>query len=151
MKRLILTLTLTLTLLASPLWAVEPSEMLDDPVLEERARDLSAGLRCPICQNESIDESNAALSKELRIIVRERLVAGDSDQDILDYLVARYGEYVLLNPTVSGANWILWLAAPSLFLLALGVGWSTIRRKPDTARQTLSDDEQAALDKILRS
>jgi cytochrome c-type biogenesis protein CcmH len=147
MKRLIL----ILTLLASPLWAVEPSEMLDDPVLEGRARDLSAGLRCPICQNESIDESNAALSKELRIIVRERLVAGDSDQDILDYLVARYGEYVLLNPTVSGANWILWLAAPGLFLLALGVGWSTIRRKPDTARQTLSDDEQAALDKILRS
>lgn len=147
MKRLIL----TLALLASPLWAVEPSEMLDDPVLESRARDLSAGLRCPICQNESIDESNAALSKELRIIVRERLVAGDSDQDILDYLVARYGEYVLLTPTVSGANWILWLAAPGLFLAALGIGWSTIRRKPETPNGTLTDEEQTALDKILRS
>jgi cytochrome c-type biogenesis protein CcmH len=147
MKRL----ALIISLIASPLWAVEPSEMLADQALEERARDLSAGLRCPICQNESIDESNASLSKELRIIVRERLVAGDTDQDILDYLVARYGEYVLLTPTVTGANWILWLAAPGLFLMALGVGWSTIRRKPDTVNAALSEDEQAALDKILRS
>jgi cytochrome c-type biogenesis protein CcmH len=147
MKRIVL----ILALIASPLWAVEPGEMLDDPILEKRARDLSAGLRCPICQNESIDESNAALSQELRIIVRERLVAGDSDQGILDYLVARYGEYVLLSPTVSGANWILWLAAPGLFLAALGVGWSTIRRKADAPSVRLNDAEQAALDKILKS
>ncbi len=147
MKRL----ALILALIAAPLWAVEPSEMLADPVLEKRARDLSAGLRCPICQNESIDESNASLSKELRIIVRERLVAGDSDQDIINYLVARYGEYILLTPTVTGANWILWLAAPGLLIVALGVGWTTIRRKPEATDPTLTDDEKAALDKILRS
>jgi len=147
MKRL----ALILALLASPLWAVEPSEMLDDPALEARARELSSGLRCPICQNESIDESNAALSKELRIIVRERIVAGDSDQDIINYLVARYGEYILLTPTVSGANWILWLAAPGLLIAALGVGWATIRRKPEVAATELTDEEQAALDKILHS
>lgn len=140
-----------LALLAAPVWAVEPDEMLADPVLEDRARELSAGLRCPVCQNESIDESNAPLAKELRIIVRERLVAGDTDQQIVDYLVARYGEFVLLNPTVSGANWILWLAAPALFLAGLGMGWSAIRRKPETPDPTLSAEEQAALDKILRS
>ena len=147
MKRL----ALIFALLASPLWAVEPNEMLDDPVLESRARELSAGLRCPVCQNESIDESNAALAQELRIIVRERLVAGDSDQDIIDYLVARYGEFVLLTPTVTGVNWILWLSAPALLLAALGIGWTTIRRKPVGPVDQLSDDEQAALDKILRS
>ncbi|MFT5271222.1 MAG: cytochrome c-type biogenesis protein CcmH, partial [bacterium] len=141
---------LILAFVASPLWAVEPGEMLDDPVLEGRARALSAGLRCPICQNESIDESHAALSQELRIIVRERLVAGDSDQDIFDYLVARYGEYVLLRPTASGVNWILWLAAPGLLLLGLGIGWTTIRRRATIPVSNLSAQEQADLDKILR-
>ena len=147
MKRI----ALILALLASPLWAVEPGEMLADPVLEDRARDLSAGLRCPVCQNESIDESNAPLAKELRIIVRERLVAGDSDQDILDYLVARYGEFVLLNPPVTGVNWILWLAAPGLFLAGLAIGWGAIRRRATTPEEKLTAAEQAALDKILRS
>jgi len=82
------------SLLTSPAWAVEPSEILDDPILEERARNLSSGLRCPICQNESIDESHADLSRELRLILRERLVAGDTDAQIMDYLVARYGEFI---------------------------------------------------------
>lgn len=145
MKRL----ALILALCAAPLWAVEPHEMLDDPVLEERARDLSAGLRCPICQNESIDESSAQLSRELRVVVRERLVAGDTDQEVLDYLVARYGEFVLLKPTTSGANLILWLAAPAMFLFALGVGWSVIRRRPVAAETGLTAQEQAELDKIL--
>lgn len=147
MKRLLL----ILALLAGPAFAVEPGEMLDDPVLEGRARELSSGLRCPVCQNESIDESNATLSQELRIIVRERLVAGDSDQDVLDYLVARYGEFVLLTPTVTGVNWILWLSAPVLLLTALGVGWTTIRRKATVPAEHLSDEEQAELDKILGS
>lgn len=147
MKRL----ALVLILFASPLWAVEPHEMLDDPVLEERARALSAGLRCPICQNESIDESNAQLSAELRLVVRERLVAGDTDQEVLDYLVARYGEFVLLKPTTSGSNILLWAAAPVMFLMALGIGWSVIRRRPVTADAGLTEDEQAELDKILRS
>jgi len=92
------------SLLTSPAWAVEPSEILDDPILEERARNLSSGLRCPICQNESIDESHADLSRELRLILRERLVAGDTDAQIMDYLVARYGEFILLKPTASDAS-----------------------------------------------
>jgi len=93
MKRLIL----ILCLLAAPLWAVEPSEMLDDPALEARARALSQGLRCPVCQNESIDESNAVLAAQLRVLLRERLVAGDSDDEAVDYLVARFGEFILLG------------------------------------------------------
>lgn len=146
MKRLVI----ILMLLAAPLWAVEPSEILDDPVLEERARELSQGLRCPVCRNESIDESNATLAKELRILLRERIVAGDTDQEAVDFMVARYGEFVLLRPDTSGANIVLWLAAPALLLIALGIGWSTIRaRRPvDTG---LSDSEKAELERILRS
>lgn len=146
MKRLLI----ILVLFASPLWAVEPSEMLADPVLEERARDLSQGLRCPVCRNESIDESNAALAKELRILLRERIVAGDSDEEAVDFMVARYGEYVLLRPDARGANMILWLAAPALLLIALGIGWTTIRTKR-AAPSALSNEEQAELEKILRS
>lgn len=141
---------LVLSLIASTAWSVEPSEILDDPALEARARALSAGLRCPVCQNESIDESNADLAKELRVILRERLVAGDSDADVVDYLVARYGEFVLLEPTKEGANLVLWFAAPAMLLLACFVGWSTIRRKP-RASDVLDPDERAALEKILKS
>jgi len=146
MKRL----ALIFILLAVPLWSVEPDEILDDPVLEERARALSQGLRCPVCQNESIDESHATLAKDLRIVVRERLVAGDSDAEVVDYIVARYGEFVLLRPDAQGANLILWLAAPALLLVALGVGWGAIRRRP-VQDDTLTDAEKADLDKILRS
>ncbi len=143
-------LFMVLILLAVPLWAVEPGEMLDDPVLEERARVLSQGLRCPVCRNESIDESNATLAQELRLVLRERLVAGDTDQEAVDYMVARYGEFVLLRPDASGANLILWLAAPALLLVALGIGWATIRRRAPVDDR-LSDEEKAELDKILRS
>jgi cytochrome c-type biogenesis protein CcmH len=143
-------LLVILMLIASPLWAVEPSEMLADPILEERARELSQGLRCPVCRNESIDESNAALAKELRILLRERIVAGDSDYQAVDFMVARYGEFVLLRPDARGANIVLWLAAPALLLIALGIGWSTIRTKR-AAPTRLSDAEQVELEKILRS
>lgn len=146
MKRL----AIILLLLASPLWAVDPKEMLDDPVLEERARTLSQELRCPVCRNESIDESNAALAQELRIVLRERMVAGDTDQQALDFMVSRYGEFVMLRPDARGANLILWLAAPALFLIALGIGWSTIRAKR-TAPVGLSEAEKAELEKILGS
>jgi len=143
-------LALLLMLLAGPAFAVEPHEMLDDAALEARARALSGGLRCPVCQNESIDESNAQLAAELRLVVRDRLTAGDSDEEVVQYLVARYGEFVLLRPTAEGANLILWLAAPGLLLLALGIGWQTVRRRPVTPDETLTDAEKAALDKILR-
>jgi len=144
-------LAVILALWAAPVAAVEPHEMLDDPVLEERARALSAGLRCPVCKNESIDESNAQLAAELRLVVRDRLTAGDSDEEVVQYLVARYGEFVLLRPTAEGANLILWLAAPGLLLLALGVGWQVIRHRPVKPDAALSDAEKEALDKILRS
>ena len=146
MKRLLM----ILMLLASPLWAVDPKEMLDDPILEERARTLSQELRCPVCRNESIDESNAALSQELRIVLRERMLAGDTDQEALDFMVARYGEFVMLRPDTSGANVILWLAAPVLLLIALVIGWSTIRAKR-SAPEGLSEAEKAELEKILGS
>lgn len=143
-------LAIILMLLASPLWAVDPNEMLEDPVLEERARSLSQELRCPVCRNESIDESNAALAKELRIVLRERMVAGDTDAEALDFMVSRYGEFVMLRPDASGANLILWLAAPAMLFIALVVGWSTIRARRE-APEGLTEAEKAELDKILRS
>ena len=144
-------LALLLALLASPAFAVLPDEILDDPVLEERAREISKGLRCTVCQNESIDESSAPVSRDLRILLRERLVAGDTDQEAIDFIVSRYGEFVLLNPPKTGLNLILWGAAPAMLILALGIGWTVVRRKPQTAPATLTPDEQAELDKILRS
>jgi cytochrome c-type biogenesis protein CcmH len=140
---------LLLCCLASPLWAVEPSEVLSDPVLETRARALSTALRCPVCRNESIDESSATLAKDLRIILRERLVAGDSDAEAVNFLVARYGEFILLKPDVTGVNWILWGAAPAMLLLALATGWTVIRRKPNAADLSLTDAEKKRLDQIL--
>ena len=142
-------LALVLTLLASPLWAVEPGEVLDDPALESRAREVSKGLRCPVCQNDTIDESNAALASDLRVILRERLVAGDTDQEAVNFLVARYGEFILLEPDKGGINLILWGAAPLLLVLALFVGWRTTQRKAET--QSLSPEEKAELDKLLSS
>jgi|TARA_B110000977_G_C10948175_1_gene443618 cytochrome c-type biogenesis protein CcmH len=146
-------LILILMLLATPLMAVEPDEVLLDPLLEQRALDLSKGLRCPVCQSESIDESNAPISKDLRLLVRERLVAGDSDQDALDYIVARYGEFVLLKPTFGGANWVLWAAGPLMLLIAGAVGVSYVRGR-STAKapqdDVLSADEAAALRDILK-
>lgn len=148
MKRI----ALILMLLATPLMAVEPDEVLSDPVLEQRALNLSKGLRCPVCQSESIDESNAPISKDLRLLVRERLVEGDSDAEALDYIVARYGEFVLLKPTFGGANWILWAAGPLMLLLAGGVGIAYVRgrsRAKAPQDEVLSADEAAALKDIL--
>ena len=137
-------------LVASPVWAVEPGEVLDDPVLEERARDLSQGLRCLVCRNESIDESNAGLARDLRLLVRERLVAGDTDEEVIDFVVARYGEYVLLTPTRDGVNLILWGSGPAGLILALILAFSYLRnRKPARTEEMLSDDEKARLNKIL--
>lgn len=139
-----------LMLLASPLAAVQPDEVLGDPALETRARDLSAGLRCPVCRNESIDESNADISRDLRLLLRERLVAGDSDEQAVQFLVDRYGEYILLNPTATGANILLWLAAPFMLVLAGGVAFTTVRaRSRAKAPESLSDAEQARLNDLL--
>ena len=106
--------------IAPPAKAVEPDEILSDPGLEGRARELSTQLRCVVCQSQSIDESNAPLAKDMRIIVRERLTAGDSDEDVLQYMVARYGDYVLLKPPVQNNTLFLWLAPLGIFIFAAG-------------------------------
>ncbi|MEM8591766.1 MAG: cytochrome c-type biogenesis protein [Pseudomonadota bacterium] len=129
--------------------AVEPDELLDDPILEERARSISQGLRCPVCQNESIDESRVPVAKDLRLLVRERLLAGDSDQEVLDFVVARYGEFVLLRPQTGGSNLVLWLIGPAAFALALG-GF-LLARRARAAETPLSDEEQARLGELLGS
>ncbi|MEL7098970.1 MAG: cytochrome c-type biogenesis protein [Pseudomonadota bacterium] len=146
MKRL----ALIFALLAAPLWAVQPDEILADPVLEERARELSKGLRCLVCQNESIDESNASLARDLRILVRERLVAGDTDEEVIAYIVARYGEYVLLQPTLTGGNWLLWAAGPIMLIIAGGIAFVFVRgRSQAAAPEGLSAEEEARLKDIL--
>lgn len=146
-------LALCLMLVAAPAAAVQPDEVLDDPALEARAREISGGLRCLVCRNESIDESNAELARDLRLLVRERLVAGDSDAEVVDFVVDRYGEYVLLRPTATGVNLILWVAGPLMLLGALGVAAAYVRRRraaPDAAPAALSEAEKARLDEILR-
>jgi cytochrome c-type biogenesis protein CcmH len=145
-------LVVSITLSVSPVWAVQPDEVLDDPVLEQRARDLSRELRCLVCRNESIDESNADLARDLRLLLRERLSAGDSDEQVISFIVDRYGEYVLLRPTTGGANWILWAAGPLMLLLAGGVGIGYLRGRasaPQTQEAALSDAERERLRQIL--
>lgn len=149
MKYLMLAMMLAL---AAPVFAVTPDEVLDDPALEARAREISKGLRCLVCRNENIDESNAELAADLRVLVRERLVEGDSDVEVVDYVVGRYGEYVLLKPTTTGANLILWIAGPAMFLVAgiVGVGYVRRRRNaPAEAERSLSTEEEARLKHIL--
>ena len=139
-------------LLALPLGAVQPDEVLDEPVLEQRARDLSKGLRCLVCQNESIDESDASLARDLRILLRERLVQGDTDEQAITFIVDRYGEYVLLRPTVTGSNWLLWAAGPLMLLLAGGVGFAYLRGREKASEQSidaLSDVEKSRLAELL--
>lgn len=131
--------------------ALEPGEILKDPVLEARARVLSAELRCLVCQNQSIDDSDAPLAKDLRLIIRDRLTKGDSNDQVMDFVVARYGEFVLLKPRFAPHTWILWLTAP--FLLVLGIIAVVIRQRRISAEAVtapLSRAEKAALKKILK-
>lgn len=152
MKRVVL--ALVLALMASPGLAVLPDEVLDDPALEARARDLSSGLRCLVCRNESIDESNADLARDLRILLRERLVAGDTDEQAVAYLVDRYGEYILLNPPARGSTLILWIAGPLMLAGAGAVALVYLRRRRgaiDAQGAALSAEEEARLKEIIRS
>jgi len=136
--------------LAGSALAVEPGEILDDPVLEERARDISKGIRCLVCRNESIDESNAELARDLRLLVRERLVEGDSDEEVVDFLVSRFGEYVLLTPQANGVNLILWVAGPVLLLGGLGIAFAYLRRRDGgEAPDDLSEEERERLSQLL--
>jgi cytochrome c-type biogenesis protein CcmH len=149
MRRLAASL-LAILLLAAPAGAVQPDEVLKDPAMERRARDISAGLRCLVCQNQSIDESDAPLAKDLRVLVRERLKAGDSDGAIQDYVVARYGEFVLLRPVFGLHTLLLWLTPVLVFSLgALGL-YSALRRRRTAEARPLDEQEKAALEQVLR-
>jgi cytochrome c-type biogenesis protein CcmH len=138
-------LLLCFFLLATPSYAVQPDEILSDTKLEQRARDLSTGFRCLVCQNQSIDESNADLARDLRILIRERLTKGDSDAEIKDFIVARYGDFVLLRPRLTARTAILW-ATPFLIIL-VGFGFILRRRvaSPNTAESALTEEEQESL------
>ncbi|WP_180897652.1 cytochrome c-type biogenesis protein [Martelella soudanensis] len=128
--------------------AVEPDEMLSDPALEARARDISAELRCMVCQNQSIDDSNADLARDLRLLVRDRLTAGDSDDEVVDYVVSRYGEFVLLKPRFSPQTWLLW-GAPALLIVLGAIGLWRLALSRRAADRPLSRDEEARLETIL--
>lgn len=141
---------LTLILSPIPAFAVNPDEVLSDPALEARARTISMELRCMVCQNQSIDDSNADLARDLRLLVRKRLVAGDSDSQVIDYLVSRYGEFVLLKPRLSERTWLLW-GAPIGLLLTGGVAMAVFarRRSGKPTGTALTHDEQARLKELL--
>jgi len=136
---------------AFPAYAVQPDEVLPDPALEARARAISEGLRCLVCQNQSIDDSDAPLAKDLRLLVRERLKAGDSDQEIADFIVARYGEFVLLRPRLSPHTLLLWFATPAVFATALLLIWLAYRRRKAAAQglAPLSANEERRLKRLL--
>jgi len=138
-------------LAAFPAYAVQPDEVLQDPALEARARAISEGLRCLVCQNQSIDDSDAPLAKDLRLLVRERLKAGDSDQEIADFIVARYGEFVLLRPRLSPHTLLLWFATPAVFATALLLIWLAYRRRKAAAQglAPLSANEERRLKRLL--
>lgn len=141
---------LAFALLATPALAVRPNEMLADPALESRARALSQSLRCLVCRNENIDDSDADLAHDLRVLLRDRLTAGDTDDQALAYIVARYGEFVLLNPTTQGTNLILWGAGPAALLAGAWLALSVTRRRARAAEMAeLSAEDQACVKALL--
>ncbi|MBU2956758.1 cytochrome c-type biogenesis protein CcmH [Paracoccus sp. 1_MG-2023] len=144
-------LVLALALIATPVLAVQPDEMLSDPDLEARARAISRDLRCPVCQGENIDDSNAAISRDLRLYVRERLVAGDSDRAVVDNVIERFGEFVLFQPRATGANLILWLAGPLMALIGAFAGWRFLRGRDQATPMPddLSAEEKTRLRDIM--
>lgn len=155
-RNVLTSLLLALAILASPALAVAPDEVLDDPALEARARALSAELRCMVCQNQSIDDSDAPLAKDLRVLVRERLVAGDSDGEVIDYLVSRYGEFVLLKPRFAWHTIVLWAAGPVALIAGLIAIFMALRNRTRHAPRavtpgsaSLSDEEEERLKTLL--
>ena len=151
MRGVVLAVMLAVALpVAGPALAVQPDEMLADPALEARARVLSKGLRCLVCRNENIDDSDAQLARDLRILLRERLVAGDSDEEAVAFLVDRYGEYVLLNPPATGANILLWIAGPAMLLAGAGIAFATFRRRGTAVADGLNAEETARVAEIMK-
>ena len=149
MRRLLLAAGFLLT--ALPAFAVNPDEVLSDPALEARARTLSSQLRCMVCQNQSIDDSNAELARDLRLLVRERLKNGESDEAVIDYVVSRYGEFVLLNPRLRGETLLLWGAPVVLFLAGATAMILFVRKRGGKPTGTpLSEAEKAELERALK-
>jgi cytochrome c-type biogenesis protein CcmH len=140
-----------LCLIATPLWAVEPDEVLSDPILEQRARDISANVRCVQCQNEPIDSSNASIARDLRLLIRERIVAGDTNRQVLDVLVSIHGDYVLFKPPFKPSTYLLWFGP---FVL-LGIGGiaaaMTLMRKPKVQAAPLSQNDEAEIAELLET
>ena len=137
-------------LAAGPAHAVLPDEQLKDPMLEARARTIGSELRCVVCQNQTIDDSDAELARNLRILLRERLVAGDSDQQAIAYIVQRYGNFVLMKPPLNEETWLLWLG-PLIALIAGGMVVGVYWRGRAQALPPLSDEERAGLERVGRS
>ena len=151
MKRILPALfAIMLTLMPSALYAVQPDEIMADPAQEARARNLSRELRCMVCQNQSIDDSDAPLARDLRLIVRERLKAGDDDAQVQSYVVGRYGEYVLLRPVFALHTLLLWLTPGLVVALGLFGLWRLARRRPEPVPQGLSPEEQAEIAALTR-
>ena len=149
-QAMLMAVALSAVLWPATVFAVEPDEMLSDPALEARARALSQGLRCLVCQNESIDDSGAPLAHDIRVLVRERIKAGDSDQQVLDYLVARYGEFVLLKPPLSWHTAALWGLPPGLLLIGIVVMIVMARRRAEVpATAALTPAEEARVERLL--
>lgn len=150
MRRLMSLLLFLAWLAPLPAAAVNPNEVLADPALEARARDISKGLRCLVCQNQSIDDSDADLARDLRVLVRERLTAGDSDAQVVDYIVSRYGDFVLLKPPFKGTTYVLWLAPAAIALLGIAALVVYFRRRGQPAAAAgLSAEEQARLATLM--
>ncbi len=147
---LLLLALLALLPLAGPALAVQPDERLADPALEARARALSRELRCIVCQNESIDDSNAPLARDIRVLLRERLAAGDSDTQARAFLVVRYGDFVLLRPPIRADTYLLWFGPFALLLLGGGVAFVALRRRRPVPAVPLSAEEEARLDALMR-
>ncbi|MFW6077539.1 MAG: cytochrome c-type biogenesis protein [Hyphomicrobiales bacterium] len=151
MRRFILAVAFLWLAVGSSL-AVQPDEVLDDPALEARARDISADIRCLVCQNQSIDDSDAPLARDLRLLVRERLVAGDSDAEVVDYLVSRYGEFVLLQPRFGFHTLVLWLGPFAILGLAAlaALRWRRPAATGESGEAALSPDEARRLDDLMK-
>jgi len=148
---------LALVLVCGPALAVDPKEVLDDPVMENRAREISKDLRCVVCQNQSIDDSDATLARDLRVLVRDRLTAGDTDRQVIDYVVSRYGDFVLLKPPVKGSTMVLWAGPGVIAVLALL--WAVVFFRRRTAAEAgklqsepapLTDEERRRLDALKK-
>ena len=160
MIRLLGVILLISAVWATPSYAVNPDEVLADPEMEENARAVSRHLRCVVCQNQSIDDSDAELARDMRVLVRERIVAGDTNREVLDYMVSRYGNYVLLKPPFQASTYVLWIGPAVILLLGMiAIGVFMYQRRPrtvpvdankrNTGASGLTDEERKKLDKLM--